>query len=178
MARQKTNETIFADFPGYENIRSRTFRNDGEIDFQAFEALHEPGGIAGDEAEFHKRVALIEFLHQWQGVDGSIGADGDEPMFQFARAAQELNGLSLRFEVALGDCEETAPKIGQLDLAPRARKQFDAIGRFELADVVGYGRLAEAEPRSGFGKTAACRDGMKGFQLGVAHGQLIYVKPI
>src|SRR5215207_815778 len=169
MARQKTNEAILTDFPGDENIGGRTFRNNGEVDFQPLEAFYEPRGIAGDEPKFNPRVALIEFLHQWQDVDGRVGADSDESMFQLARAAQEFNRLGLGFEVALGDCEETAAKIGHLDLAPGARKQFDSIGHFKLADMVGDGRLAEAEPRSSFRKTAAGRNGVKGFQLGIAH---------
>src|SRR6185503_19010433 len=87
MARKKTNEAIFTDFPGYETIGGGKIRHDGEVDFQPLEAFHKPRGIAGDEPEFDPRVTLVEFLHQRQGMDGGVGTDGDEPMFEFTCAA-------------------------------------------------------------------------------------------
>ena len=94
----------------------------------------------------------------------------------FAGRLEERFGLADDAEQSLGDLEQGPPDGRQPGLALGPVEQGDAIGRLEIANLLGDRRLRDVQLLCRAGEAAGLGDGVEGPDLRIFHRKILSIR--
>ncbi len=150
---------------GLREVTRRLFGQEAEAEQLLTAAQGLTAGLlrVGADAPYQVIPLLARFNRRHPGIRLSMSFGNSE------RVLQELLRLHLLAEHAPGDGAQAAAQIGQLDAAPAALEQLDAITLFKSRDLAGEGRLRDVDAFGGAREAASLGDRVEGAKLCVIH---------
>ena len=139
-----------------------------ELDFAALDELEHLLGVAGADDELDAGVRLgeaVEERGERVGRDGRRGAERERDPLAAPERIQEPAPLGDGLDRALGEREEGATRLGQIDPAAPPHEQVRAEPALEGVQARGQGRLGDEQGARSLGDAALPRHGDEPFEL-------------